>query len=160
MYTDIGEKIQILAKWIFTVETIGAIVTGIILLADEYILAGLLTLFCGPIFAWISTWILYAFGQLVEDIHDINDQTSKVYNISQNVQILAQPMIDAKAKQAKKEEDEKAKREAQEKTKKASETKENAPYWCGKCGHDGPYDENCPMCGSTIKRFNVNPLFF
>ncbi len=34
--------------------------------------------------------------------------------------------------------------------------KENAPYWCGNCGHSGPYDDRCPKCNSTLKRFNVN----
>lgn len=25
------------------------------------------------------------------------------------------------------------------------------PYWCGKCGHEGPYDGACPICQSTLK---------
>lgn len=34
--------------------------------------------------------------------------------------------------------------------------KENsAPFWCGRCGKEGPYDGNCPNCGSSLKRFNV-----
>ena len=55
----------------FIVEAIGAVITGIVLLAtnDYLILVGLLTLFCGPIIAWVSSWILYAFGELVEDVH-------------------------------------------------------------------------------------------
>lgn len=30
----------------------------------------------------------------------------------------------------------------------------NVPYWCGKCGHNGPYENYCPKCGSTIKKFS------
>ena len=31
---------------------------------------------------------------------------------------------------------------------------EKIPYRCGKCGQNGPYDENCPSCGSSIKFYN------
>ena len=32
--------------------------------------------------------------------------------------------------------------------------KSKAPYQCGKCGHEGPYDGNCPACGSSLKFYN------
>ena len=28
------------------------------------------------------------------------------------------------------------------------------PYRCGQCGQMGPYDGNCPGCGSSIRRYN------
>ena len=28
------------------------------------------------------------------------------------------------------------------------------PYWCNKCGHKGPYEGNCPSCGSSLKKHN------
>lgn len=73
MYDNIGNKIKSLAKTIFIVEAICTVIAGIALLAtdDDFILIGLLTLFCGPIVAWVSSWILYAFGELVEDVHAI-----------------------------------------------------------------------------------------
>ena len=74
MYDNIGGKIKGLAKAMFIVEALGAIITGIVLLCNEIILAGLLILFCGPIVAWVGSWILYAFGQFVEDIHAIRDR--------------------------------------------------------------------------------------
>lgn len=27
----------------------------------------------------------------------------------------------------------------------------DVPYYCGKCGEFGPYDETCPSCGSGVK---------
>lgn len=27
------------------------------------------------------------------------------------------------------------------------------PFVCGKCGHKGPYDGNCPECGSSLKKY-------
>ena len=32
--------------------------------------------------------------------------------------------------------------------------KYNAPYWCGKCGKPGPYEDHCPACGSSIRVYN------
>ena len=29
----------------------------------------------------------------------------------------------------------------------------NAPYWCGSCGQAGPFNGECPNCGSSIKIF-------
>lgn len=30
----------------------------------------------------------------------------------------------------------------------------HVPYWCGNCHKEGPYDGSCPVCGSTIKKYN------
>ena len=66
MYDFIGDKIKGLAKAIFIVEAIGAITTGVILLFNG-ILWGLLILFLGPIVAWVSSWLIYGFGQLIDN---------------------------------------------------------------------------------------------
>ncbi len=29
------------------------------------------------------------------------------------------------------------------------------PYWCGTCKKAGPFDGDCPSCGSSIKKFNI-----
>lgn len=67
MYENIGGKIKGLAQSIFIIETIGAIVTGIILLLLNRIFLGLLVLFSGPIIAWVSSWLMYGFGQLIDN---------------------------------------------------------------------------------------------
>ena len=36
-----------------------------------------------------------------------------------------------------------------------SPTSEEIPYWCGKCGNSGPFDGNCPTCGSSLKKYNT-----
>jgi|GEM_PF-1092379 len=113
LYTDIGVKIKNWAKWIFIVEAIGAVIAGIVLLADEFILAGLLTLVCGPIIALVSTWLLYAFGQLVDDTYAIRNQGKKINNIDKNLQAMAQLIIDETNKKVKREADEKVKRRAE-----------------------------------------------
>jgi len=80
LYENIGDKIKSWAKWIFVVEAIGAIITGLIFLFayEDRILYGLLTLICGPIGAWIGSWILYAFGELVEKTHENENNTRQI----------------------------------------------------------------------------------
>ncbi len=30
------------------------------------------------------------------------------------------------------------------------------PYWCGTCGQEGPYEDACPKCKSTVKLMNIH----
>lgn len=71
LYSDIGGKLKNWAKWIFIIEAISAIIGGLCMLfsdEDELFFGGLIVMFLGPIVAWISTWILYAFGEMVDKI--------------------------------------------------------------------------------------------
>ena len=122
MYDNIGGKIKGLAKTMFIVEAIGAVITGIVLLAtdDDLIFAGLLTLFCGPIIAWVSSWVLYAFGELVEDVHNIRDLKCLNKEQSKSKSIVMQNM-------------ESSKQEAE-------------PTICNKCELCGKESENLHRC--------------
>ena len=66
-YDNIGGKIKGWAVWIFIVEAITAIIVGIALIVNDNALVGFLTIIFGPIAAWVSSWLLYGFGQLVEN---------------------------------------------------------------------------------------------
>ena len=80
LYENVGRKIKNWAKLIFVIETIGAVITGLVLLFnyEDLILYGLLTLVCGPIVAYIGSWILYAFGELVEKTADNENNTRQI----------------------------------------------------------------------------------
>ena len=69
MYDNIGGKIKGFAKVSFIVAAIAEVITGIALMATDVdlILYGLLILIVGPIIAWVSSWLLYGFGQLIEN---------------------------------------------------------------------------------------------
>ncbi len=67
MYDNIGGKIKNWAIWIFILEAIAAIIGGIALIVNDNGLVGFLTIVFGPIAAWVSSWLLYGFGQLVEN---------------------------------------------------------------------------------------------
>ena len=73
-FHNIGGKIKGLAKFNFAfaaiVQLIGSvclIVLGIIAQSWGMILLGVVCLILDPIIAWISSWLLYGFGQLIEN---------------------------------------------------------------------------------------------
>ena len=75
MYDNIGKKIKMLAKASFIVEAIAAIVVGLIIWIDTTDWWYALIVFCGPIVAWVSSWLLYGFGELIDKVSDIERNT-------------------------------------------------------------------------------------
>jgi len=134
LYENIGGKIKKWAKWMFIVEAIGSIITAIVLPIasgdpDDFILISVLIAIVGPIVAWVGSWILYAFGELVEDTHAMR---KKYY-----------PMAE---EQANREAEEKAKREAKELAQKKAKT-----FACPKCSNKVNYgDVSCGSCGQQF----------
>jgi predicted RNA-binding Zn-ribbon protein involved in translation (DUF1610 family) len=134
LYENIGAKIKNWAKWIFIAEAIGAIITGLALLfSDEELILGFLVMILGPIVAWVGSWILYAFGELVEDVHAIRNRgiptTANKSNSPTNTQTSAQ-FTDVLRNAANKQ----------------KETVKRCPY-CGDIVKLG----RCEMCGQEVK---------
>lgn len=77
MYDNIGGKIKGLAKIIFIVEAIAAAISGLALIVsnEETVFAGLLAVILGPVAAWVSSWLLYGFGEIVEKVSEIERNT-------------------------------------------------------------------------------------
>lgn len=74
LYENIGVKIKSWAKWIFIVEAVSAIIGGFIMVGNDDAEMGLIMVIAGPVVAWVSSWLLYAFGQLVDDVNAIRGQ--------------------------------------------------------------------------------------
>ncbi len=74
MYSNIGGKIKGLAKTLCIIEAILSAVGGVLLVAldDELIMYGMALAIVGPLIAWISSWALYGFGELIERITEIS----------------------------------------------------------------------------------------
>lgn len=76
MFENVGGKIKTLVKVMFFLEAIVFIVGGIIIASsynrDEMIWTGVGVAVVGPLVAWISSLALYAFGELVESVMNIN----------------------------------------------------------------------------------------
>ena len=79
MYRNIGKKIKGLAVFIFVLGLVSAAGAGVGIVffqTDKYvlisnslgmrILAGVVTFLLGSLGAWISTWCLYGFGELID----------------------------------------------------------------------------------------------
>lgn len=79
LYQDIGVKIKYFAFYSFLAEAIGTIITGFILVLDEY-WWGFLLLFLGPIVAWSASWLLYGFGEIVDKVCHIEYNTQRIFN--------------------------------------------------------------------------------
>ena len=76
LYENIGEKIKSLAKLIFIFEAIASIIVGFVYL--KITRWALLIIVFGPIVALLSTWILYAFGDLVEKTSKNENNTKQI----------------------------------------------------------------------------------
>ena len=87
LYVDIGSKIKGMAKCTFIVEAIGSIIAGIALAFDQDFSCILIAII-GPIVAWVSSWILYAFGELVEDVHAMRNKIYPIGNAQQTKPVL------------------------------------------------------------------------
>lgn len=68
-FDNIGRKIKGWAKAIFALEAIAALIGGLALMStdEDAVAIGLLIAILGPIVAWISSWLLYGYGQLIEN---------------------------------------------------------------------------------------------
>ena len=75
MYNNIGLKIKILAVIIFVIESLAIFICGlsmcIYLQNGIYFLIALL----GPIIAWISSWLIYGFGEIIDKLGEIEENT-------------------------------------------------------------------------------------
>lgn len=92
MYNNIGGKIKVLAKSAFIVETIASVIAGIVFLFDyETVVLGLIIIIAGPLVAWVSSWLLYGFGELIDKVTEIACNT-RGYTTQQNTSPTPQPV--------------------------------------------------------------------
>lgn len=163
MFEDAGKKLQNIAIVLFGMGTACAIIAGFAMIYDEMVLPGIITLIGGPSVAWLIALLVHAFAQLVDDANAIRN---KLNSVSNHIQILAEPIIQEATGKTQTQVGEESNHPSEQKTTSNNTGKEfapqfiekketNAPYWCGNCGHDGPYDGICPICNSSIKRYNV-----
>ena len=75
MFTNVGRKIMDLASVVCWLGIIGSIITGIIMMAAELVLLGLLVAVAGSIGSWIGSWFTYGFGELLETTKQIEKNT-------------------------------------------------------------------------------------
>lgn len=79
MYDNIGKKIKGLAIATFIIEAVASVIAGFIfaLEGEDF---GAFLLLLGPFAAWLSSWLLYGFGELVDKVMDIEGKFHKDQN--------------------------------------------------------------------------------
>ena len=65
MFKNIGGKIKTLSVVVTWVGIVAAIIIGIALITFEVVLIGIIVIFAGCIISWISSFVLYGFGELI-----------------------------------------------------------------------------------------------
>jgi len=84
MYENIGGKIKSVAVGTFIVEAIVAVFSGVaIIFSGELVLIGLLVIIFGPLGAWVSSFLLYGFGELIERVCYISHHIGNPSNNSE-----------------------------------------------------------------------------
>ncbi len=87
MFNNIGSKIKALAKVVTWVGIIGSVIAGIGMMTASRtmigaygidvrggsVIGGILVMVVGSVAAWVSSFILYGFGDLVENAKRIAD---------------------------------------------------------------------------------------
>ena len=66
MYDNIEKKIKGLAKVLFIAGILASILLGIIFIATDMLILGLVLIFVGLPLSLISSWLIYGFGELIE----------------------------------------------------------------------------------------------
>jgi hypothetical protein len=67
MFENIGGKLKGLAYFLCWGGMIASVVGGIILISNDMILIGVLTITFGVLYSWISSWVTYAIGEIAEN---------------------------------------------------------------------------------------------
>ena len=79
MFDNIGKKIKMLARigtWIGIVSSVICFIV-FVSIDDDLFLIGLCVALLGPLLSWISSFVLYGFGQLVENSDIIAENMPK-----------------------------------------------------------------------------------
>ena len=79
MYNDVGKKIKDVARGLFVVETIAAVVLGLVMMDAENIVAGIFLLVIGPLVSWIFLLFTYGFGEMIEKISVMEKRSEDMY---------------------------------------------------------------------------------
>ena len=104
MFDNIGGKIKGLAKIIFWIIVICFSIFGLSMLTQSssspvYFLGGLLSIGLGIVMAWLSTCLLYGYGELIEKTSQIERNTRGGFNIvSQKGNVVSDVQADAEQK--------------------------------------------------------------
>ena len=67
MFTNIGGKIKTTAAVCCWIVIIASVISGIAMMANDMVAEGLIVIVVGALSGWISSFVLYGFGELIEN---------------------------------------------------------------------------------------------
>ena len=73
MFENIGKKIMTLAEVVTWLGIVGSIIYGFVVMAqdEDLVIVGILTMILGSVGSWIGSFLLYGFGQLIENSEEL-----------------------------------------------------------------------------------------
>ena len=151
-FDNIGIKIKNFTKWSCWITIlliwIAAPITFIVLVSDDWTAylcwIPLVGAIVGPVLVWVGSWLLYAFGEFVEDVHAIRDKegTTKEANTKRKkAKIKHEAELKAKQKTEIKEKQE---------TEKITKWQIENEYQGSELSDDDFIDITCPKCGEML----------
>jgi hypothetical protein len=99
----------------------------------------------GPVLVWVESWVIYAFGEFVEDIHAIRDKegTTKEVNAKRKAEEKIKREAELKAQQ---EAVAGARREAEA----SAQWQQDNEFQESELSDDDFIDTVCPKCGEIL----------
>lgn len=83
MYDNIGKKIKGLAMAFIIIGAVVSVIMGMELLIETEVGWYAFILFGGPIVTWISSWLHYGYGVIIDKLSDIQRNTEIVMRPSE-----------------------------------------------------------------------------
>lgn len=73
MFDNIGRKIKALAQVVCWIGIVCSVIYGVVLMTtdEDLVMVGFMVLVMGSVLAWVSSFALYGFGQLIENTDKI-----------------------------------------------------------------------------------------
>lgn len=79
MFSNIGGKIKTLTTIICIIGIAISVISGITLIAinDDLALIGIAIMLVGSLSSWLSSFVLYGFGEIIDQLTEINHNTKR-----------------------------------------------------------------------------------
>ncbi len=81
MFDNIGDKIKALAVVTTVIGIVTSVISGLVLLFSDMVLVGFLTMILGSLSAWVGSFVLYGFGELIEQQTNAAAFSAKIVNL-------------------------------------------------------------------------------
>lgn len=78
MFRDIGVKIKILAVILTWLGIMGSVGGGIVLMMSDQLVIGILVALIGSLAAWLGSFLLYGFGELIANTTEIKEEMARL----------------------------------------------------------------------------------